>query len=87
MLSYSLADYILELFRLILLSFILIWLFNGLSLGGIPGGQQQQQDSGNLRRACSLSDLNKGGQQRRILPSTPGSGKLLLLLVEQLVYN
>jgi len=45
----------------------------GSAKGGIPGGQQQQQDSGNLRRACSLSDLNKGGQQRRILPSTPGS--------------
>ena len=47
------------------------------SSGNAGGGQQ---DAASLRRACSLSDLSKGGggPQRRILPSTPGSGKLEL---------
>jgi len=49
----------------------------GSAKGTSQGKGQQEQDGTALRRACSLSDLNKPNVPRRVLPAPPGnvSGK------------
>ncbi len=40
-----------------------------------PAASASSGGSVNLRRACSLSDLNKPNVSRRVLPSPPNNGR------------